>query len=235
MKNNMLLSFLFFVFTFFSCAPKKQNIIAIDVLLIPSEEMYAQSLQLNSLINKSNPETIKLDESHVPHITLLQCFIKEEDLPNVYNALEVENIFEGLFEKIKNDSLKAESLFYYKDKAESFSMIAVEKSEQLLKLHQKVIELVRPYIVKNGSEKSFVQNPDGSPIGESTLTYVPEFVEKHSFENFDPHISLGVAPTKLLDSLATQVFKPITFKAESLSVYHLGDHGTAQKLLWKSE
>ncbi|MBF32427.1 MAG: hypothetical protein CL529_14805 [Aequorivita sp.] len=229
MKNNMLLSFLFFGFTFFSCAPKKQNIIAIDVLLIPSEEMYAQSLQLNSLINQSNPETIKLDKNHVPHITLLQSFIKEEDLPKVNGALE------GLFKTIKNDSLKAESLFYYKDKAESFSMIAVEKNEQLLKLHQKVIELVRPYIVKNGSEKSFVQNPDGSPIGESTLTYVPEFVEKHSFENFDPHISLGVAPTKLLDSLATQVFKPIPFKAESLSVYHLGDHGTAQKLLWKSE
>jgi len=218
-----------------SCTPKKENIIAIDVLLIPSEEMYAQSLQLNSLINQNNPETIKLDENHVPHITLLQCFIKEEDLPDVYNALEVENIFEGLFETIKNDSLKAESLFYYKDKEESFSMIAVEKSKFLLKLHEKIIELVQPYTVKNGSQISFIQNPDGSPISESTVTYVPEFIDKHSFENFDPHITLGVAQTKLLDSLAENVFKPIQFKAASLSIYQLGDHGTAQKILWKSE
>tara|TARA_R110000851_G_scaffold333532_1_gene515076 strand:- start:38162 stop:38863 length:702 start_codon:yes stop_codon:yes gene_type:complete len=213
----------------FSCAPKKQNIIAIDVLLIPSEEMYAQSLQLNSLINQNNPETIKLDKNHVPHITLLQCFINEEDLPKVNGALE------GLFNTIKNDSLKAESLFYYSEKEESFSMIAIEKNEQLLQLHQKVIELVKPFIVKNGSEKSFVQNPDDSPISESTLSYVPEFVDKHSFENFDPHISLGVAQTTLLDSLALQVFKPIQFKVESLSVYQLGDHGTAQKLLWESK
>ena len=213
----------------FSCAPKKQNIIAIDVLLIPSEEMYAQSLQLNSLINQNNPETIKLDKNHAPHITLLQCFINVEDLPKVNGALE------GLFNTIKNDSLKAESLFYYSEKEESFSMIAIEKNEQLLQLHQKVIELVKPFIVKNGSEKSFVQNPDGNPISESTLSYVPEFVEKHSFENFDPHISLGVAQTTLLDSLALQVFKPIQFKVESLSVYQLGDHGTAQKLLWESK
>ena len=205
------------------------------MLLIPSEEMYAQSLQLNSLIYQNNPETIKLDENHVPHITLLQCFIKEEDLPDVYNTLEVENIFEGLFETIENDSLKAESLFYNEDKEESFSMITVEKSDFLLKLHEKIIELIKPYSVKNGSQISFIQNPDGSPISESTVKYVPEFVDKHSFENFEPHISLGVAQTKLLDSLAANVFKPIQFKAESLSVYQLGDHGTAQKLLWKSK
>jgi hypothetical protein len=199
------------------------------VLLIPSEEMYAQSLQLNTVIKQNNPETIKLDENHVPHITLLQCFINEENLPEVTNALE------GLFETTAQDSLKAESLFYNKDTEESFAMISVEKSEPLMKLHEKTIEAVRPFIVKNGSEASFKQNPDGSPISESTVTYVPEFVDKHSYENFDPHISLGVAQTLFLDSLAQQVFKPIQFKAQSLSVFQLGDHGTAQKLLWKSD
>ncbi len=114
-------------------------------------------------------------------------------------------------------------------------MIAIEKNEELLKLHEKTIELVKPFIVYNGNSESFVQNPDNSPIGESTLTYVPEFVEKHSYENFDPHITLGVAQRVLLDSLAENVFKPISFKATSISIYHLGDHGTAQKLLWKSE
>lgn len=212
-----------------ACTSKKENTIAIDVLLIPSEAMYAQSLQLNALINQNNPETIKLDENHVPHITLLQCYINEYDLPKVSKVLE------GLYESIEQDSLKAESLFYYKDKEESFAMIAVEKNQQLLKLHEKIIEVVKPFILKNGSEASFIQNPDGSAISESTVKYVPEFVEKHSFENFDPHISLGVAQKTLLDSLAQNVFKPIQFKAASLSIYQLGDHGTAQKLLWKSE
>lgn len=157
-----------------SCAPKKENTIAIDVLLIPLEAMYAQSLQLNALINKNNPEAIKLDENHVPHITLLQCFIYESDLPKVNKALK------GLFKTIAKDSLKAESLFYSKDKGESFAMVRVEKT-QLLEIHKKAIELVKPYIVKNGSEASFVQNPDGSPISESTVDYVPNFVEKYSY------------------------------------------------------
>lgn len=229
MKKYIFLSTLIVAFTFISCAPPKEKIFAIDVLLIPSEEMVAQAIQLNKLMKENNPETIKLDENHVPHITLLQCFIKEEDIPKINKALD------GLFETIAKDSLKAESLFYYEEKEESFAMIRVEKSAHLMEIHKKTIELVKPYIVKNGSEKSFVQNPDGSPISESTVTYVPEFVEKYSYENFDPHISLGVAQKTLLDSLAQHVFKPIHFKASSVSVYQLGDHGTAQKLLWKSE
>lgn len=213
----------------FSCAPKVDKIIAIDVLLTPSEEMYAQSLELNRLINQNNPETIKLDENHIPHITLLQCYINEEDLPKVNQALG------GVFEEFKNESLHAESLFYSKDTEDSFAMITVEKHQKLLKLHEKVIELVKPFIVFNGNEKSFVQNPDGRSISESTVTYVPKFIEKYSYKNFDPHISLGVAETVLLDSLAENIFKPILFKSTSMSVYQLGDHGTAQKLLWKSE
>lgn len=215
-------------FLILSCTSKMENIIAIDVLLIPSEEMNAQAIQLNTLMKQNNPETIKLDENHVPHITLLQCFVNEKDLPKINKALD------GLFETIAQDSMKAESLFYYEEKEESFAMIRVKKSTRLMKIHKKAIELVKPYIVTNGSEKSFVQNPDGSPISESTVSYVPDFVNKYSFKNFDPHISLGVAQKTLLDSLEQHVFKPIHFKATSVSVYQLGDHGTAQKLLWKS-
>lgn len=229
MKKNIFLSTLIGALTFFSCAPPKEKIIAIDVLLTPSEEMDAQAIQLNTLMKQNNPETIKLDNNHIPHITLLQCFINEEDLPKINKALE------GLFETIAQDSLKAESLFYYEEKEESFAMIRIEKSAQLMEIHNKTIELVKLYIAKNGSEESFVQNPNGSPISESTVTYVPEFVEKYSYENFDPHISLGVAQKTLLDSLAQHVFKPIHFKPTSVSVYQLGDHSTAQKLLWKSD
>ena len=213
----------------FSCTPKKEKIIAIDVLLTPSEEMHTQALDLNRFMKQNNPATITLDDNHIPHITLLQCFINKNDLPKVRRALH------GLYEDFKNDTLIAESLFYYKEKEESFAMIAVEKNDRLVKLHEKIIALVKPFIVYNGNSESFVQNPDKSPIGESTLTYVPEFVEKHSYENFDPHITLGVAQRVLLDSLAENIFKPIPFKATSISIYHLGDHGTAQKLLWKSE
>lgn len=212
-----------------SCAPKPDKIIAIDVLLTPSEEMQAQSIELNTLINQSNPETIKLDQNHIPHITLLQCFINERDLQKVNMAVE------GLFESIKNDTIYTESLYYSRDTENSFAMIRHSRTESIISLHKQTIDLLKPFMVKDGTQEAFVPNPDGSDISESTLEYVPVFVEEHSYDNFDPHISLGVAPTVLLDSLSSTVFKPISFLPTSLGVYQLGDHGTAQKLLWSSK
>ena len=214
---------------FNSCSTMKNRKIAIDVLIVPSEEMYSQALQLNAAINENNPETIKLDENHIPHITLLQGFIYEEDLPKVGNALE------GFFETFKKEDLKAEKFSYSKKEAKSFAMISVEKTQILVQLHEKIIEKVKPFLQKTASEKAFVQNPDGSQISKSTLNYVPNFLKKYSYENFEPHISLGVADKSVLDNLEQTVFKSIDFKATSLSVYQLGDHGTAQKLLWKSQ
>ncbi len=91
----------------FSCTPKNEKIIAIDVLLTPSDEMRAQAIELNKLMKQNNPSTITLDDNHIPHITLLQCFIKKSDLPKVRRALH------GLFEGFKNETLKAEKRKVY--------------------------------------------------------------------------------------------------------------------------
>lgn len=229
MKKKIFTATFLIITLIISCTPKPPKIIAIDVLLTPSEEMRTQALHLNSLINQNNPETIRLDENHIPHITLLQCFVDEKDLPRLKEALM------NLYGTIKNDALRAEDLSYSKDSEESFAMIAIEKSEPLQKLHEKIVALIKPYILKKGFQESFVQNPAGSPISESTITYIPDFVENYSYENYSPHISLGVARKVFLDSLAQHVFKPIPFKAASISVYQLGDHGTAQELIWKSK
>lgn len=211
----------------FSCSQEKQKTIAINVLLTPSAEMQAQALKLNTLIKENNPDALHLDKNHIPHITILQCFVKENDLPKINEALK------GLYKNFQNESLKAKSLSYETDKEASFAMIAVEKSNALLALHKKTIELVEPFMVKEGSEKSFVQNPDRSAISASTVSYVPDFLDKYSYEKFEPHISLGIAQKVFLDSLAKNVFRPIHFKATSISIYQLGDHGTAQKLIYK--
>ncbi|MGB3343903.1 MAG: hypothetical protein WBA61_08330 [Aequorivita sp.] len=212
-----------------SCNPKKSEIIAIDVLLTLPDEMYAQAIHLNQLMLGDYPESIKLDENHIPHITLLQCFVDKKDISTIGESLE------DLFSMVKNEALTAQEFVYSQDTDESFAMIRIENTKALLNIHQKTIELLKPFMVKNGTSASFVQNPDGSPINEFTLAYVPRFVDSYSRENFDPHISLGVARTEFLNTLATYVFQPMVFKPASLSVYWLGDSGTAQKLLWKEK
>ncbi|MDN6280629.1 MAG: hypothetical protein L0J45_06465 [Psychroflexus sp.] len=226
--NKFLLS-LIIVIAGNACTPKQEGIIAIDVLLTLPTEVYDQATQLNHLIREDSPDNFILDKDHIPHITLLQCYIPESDLPQIEKALQ------GLYQTIKNDSLSAEDLQYSKDKTESFSSIGIKKSVALLTLHKEVIELLKPYIVTDGSQESYVQNTDGTTIDQFTIDYVPQFVSAHSYDNYNPHISLGVAKTSVLDSLSENNFHPVNFQATSISIYQMGAFGTAQKLLWESE
>lgn len=212
-----------------SCEQKNDTVIAIDVLLTPSKKMHDHALDLSAAIKKNNPSTLQLDENHIPHITLLQCYVKENDLP------EIEKSLNGLFGEVDLNNLFASRLVYNKEAEESFSTIQITPSEELTKIHEETLRRVKPFMLQDGPESAYVPNPDDSPIDKFTLEYVPKFVESYSYGNFDPHISLGVAQTQFLDSLSDTVFQPMTFRASSLSIYQMGDSGTAQKKLWASE
>ena len=227
-RCKKLLIFLILGSMGFSCSPTRNNLIAIDVLLTPSEIVDQQALHLSALINDNNPSSMQLDDNHIPHITLLQCYVKESDLTEIKKSLK------GLFEIIKAENLYASKMVYNKETEDSFAMIQIDNTEPLSKIHSEAIIRLKPFIVKIGNETAFVPNPDGSPIDAFTIEYVSEFIEKYSYDNFDPHISLGVAEKVFLDSLQGNVFQPIRFKSPSLDLYQLGDSGTAQKQLWSS-
>lgn len=223
------LSFSILLLFMTSCVSETDNIIAVNILLTPDKELYDRSIHLTELMSENNPETLALSSSRIPHITLLQAYVNEKDLPQITQALN------ELYSSISSENLMAESIIFSKEKQTGFAMIRIEKSESILKLHEHIIELVKPFILKHGSEESFVSNRDGREIDQFTIDYVPEFVEKYSYENYDPHLSLGVAETSFLENLSKNEFRPMQFRATSLSLYQMGEYGTAQKLLWRSE
>ena len=55
--------------------------------------------------------------------------------------------------------------------------------------------------------------------------------EDESGENFNPHVSTGVAPKEYLDQMLAEPFKPFTFSPAGAAVYQLGPFGTAAKKL----
>ena len=52
-----------------------------------------------------------------------------------------------------------------------------------------------------------------------------------SGENYNPHVSTGVAPKEYLDKMLTEPFASFTFSAKGAAIYQLGPFGTAAKKL----
>jgi hypothetical protein len=68
-------------------AAKQDPVTAIDILLEPDETMIEKATAANQRLVKAFPEGFALDETHTPHISVLQRYVKTADLNKVYEAV----------------------------------------------------------------------------------------------------------------------------------------------------
>lgn len=66
---------------------------------------------------------------------------------------------------------------------------------------------------------------------DATVAYVNSFVQMASGEKFNPHVTIGTAEEDFIKGLLAEPFENFEFKVNSVSIYQLGELGTAQKKL----
>ncbi len=210
---------------------KPNPITAIDILLEPDAAMIQHATATNDRLRKVFPKGFALDASHRPHITLVQRFVRTEDLNKVYAA--VGKVFATA--NVTGLKLEAFKYYYMPDKDLGLSGIVVKPTPELLKLEQAVIDAVTPFTVKTGTSAAFVTTPEDPEVLPELITYVSDFVPKHSGENYHPHVTTGLAPRPYLDEMLKEPFAAFTFSPAGAAVYHLGHFGTAAKKLHEFE
>lgn len=203
------------------------SVTAINILLEPDEKMLQQATATNERLLKAFPKGFALDANHRAHVTLVQRFVLTRNLDKVHAA--VGKVFANA--RQSRLAMKAFKHYYIPDKDLGLAGISIQPTPELSKLEQRVIAAVTPFAVKTGDSSAFVTTPDDPVIHPALITYVGEFVPKHSGKHFDPHVTTGVAPREYLDKLLKEPFEPFTFLPAGGAVYQLGQFGTAAKKL----
>ena len=201
------------------------QLIAIDILLQPDQTMVANANKVNAILRGNLPSGYSLDATHAPHVTLLQRFIREKDLPAVTAALTkvyATNPPTAL-------KLKAQEIDYVMWSGVAVTVYVVERTPELMSLHEAVIKAVEPFSVSGGTGAAFV----GTNINAETIGWVENFIPKSSGPNYIPHVTLGIAKQDFANELKAKPFTQFTFSPVGAAVYHLGDFGTAAKKLWQ--
>jgi hypothetical protein len=202
-------------------------ITAIDILLEPDATMLQHAQVVNDRLLKVFPKGFALDAAHRPHITLVQRFVRTENLDKVYAA--VGKVFASA--NVTGLKLEAFKYYYMPDKDLGLSGIVIKPTPELIKLEMQVIDAVTPFAVKTGTSAAFVTTPEDPEILPALITYVSEFVPKSSGEHYHPHVTTGLAPREYLDKMLAEPFETFTFSPAGAAVYHLGHFGTAAKKL----
>jgi 2'-5' RNA ligase len=206
----------------------QQNpVTAIDIALEPDAPMVQRAKVDNARLLKAFPKGFALDATHNPHVTMLQQFVRTDDLEKVYAA--VNKVLAD--EKPTSWKLKAYKYYYIPSPPIGLAGIVVEPTPDLLRLQQKIIDAVTPFTVKTGTPAAFMSTENGRDIQKFLLVYVANFVKIAAGKKFNPHVTIGVAKITYLKKMLAEPFEAFTFSPAGASVYQLGSFGTARKEL----
>jgi 2'-5' RNA ligase len=183
--------------------------IAIDIVLLPSEEIINKAIEINK---KLKDDPIQLNKINcLPHISLCMGLMNEKNF---------EKIKKIIFEISKDFSKLNLTINKICDKQNSFKILY---NENLQNLHEKIMINLLPYLTFNAKIENCFSPPK---VNEKTLFWINNY-KKTSFENFDPHITLGI------NNIQKQNLN-INFTASKLAICHLGNYCTCRNILYET-
>ena len=195
--------------------------IAVDVVLIPSEEMTDTAIEANRKLSKKNPDKIVLDrEKSLPHISLAMGCIDQRKIA------DIEIILRKIAEKLPIRFLNIVNIHTHTNiTGEKVSVLQIENTDRLQSLHEQVMTSMKPYFSYDVTADMLLS--DGT-VGESTLQWIKNYPAESGYENFFPHITLGYGEIRL-ESL------PVRFNVSKIALCRLGNHCTCRKVLAAAE
>ncbi len=211
--------------TVFPTAPSE--VTAIDILLEPDATMLKHAEANNVRLLAVFPKGFALDDAHRPHITMIQCFVRTVDLDKVYAA--AYNVLVSA--NVNAMKLEAFKFYYAPAGAVGVAGICAKPTPEILQLQTDIITAVKPFTLETGPIGAFTAPHDDPATDVAIIQYVSTFVPKYAGENFNPHVSTGVALREYLDKMLAEPFEPFTFSPAGAAVYQLGPFGTAAKKL----
>lgn len=196
--------------------------IAIDVVLLLSENMTDKAIEINKELLKTHEKKIILDKQKcLPHISLCMGVIEEEKLP------EIKKVLENIAKEFSNFNLTAKDFeIEIIPTGKKLYSINIKNTESLQKLHETVMKRLWDYLSYD-VEISMLFNPP--EIEEVTLHWIKNYHKHHENPSkFQPHITAGFGET--------DKFKfPIKFKASKLAMCQLGNYCTCRKVMISKE
>jgi hypothetical protein len=206
---------------------EQNSVTAIDIALEPDATMIQHATAANARLLKFFPKGFALDETHHPHISMLQQFVLTKDLERVFAAANAVLAKE----KPTTWTLKAFKYYYIPSPPIGLAGIVVEPTDDLHRLQDELITAVKPYTVKAGTPAAFFSEEGGRDIQKFLIDYVANFVTDAAAKRFNPHVTIGVGTETDLNAMLAEPFQSFTFSTVGASVYQLGSFGTARKEL----
>jgi 2'-5' RNA ligase len=186
------------------------KLVAVDVAILPPADVAARVIGYSAALPAEGSRGLRLDAEHIPHITLTQQFVREEELDAASARIDacVEDLV-PLRLTATGAGQSGHTLW-----------VAIENTPELMGLHERLMEELRGFERPDGGPHAFF-NGEGR-IGD--VLWVTGYRLKASFGHFTPHITLG-------HGTEPPPIEPFTFDAATVAACHLGRFCSCRRVL----
>lgn len=188
------------------------SVMAIDVALLLPEEAHARADAVNARLWERSRAGFRFDETHLPHITLVQQFVRRARLPEVFAIVEsVAREFSPIVLTVSRIETRGETVQF-----------VIAPHPELQRMHERLMEALAPLDEGEGTEEAFADGDE--PPRPRDLQWVRDYRSQASFARYVPHITLGKGE-------APEPCDPFPFTARRLAVCQLGRFCTCRVIL----
>ena len=191
--------------------------IAVDVVLLPDEEMTERVIEANAELVAGHGAAIVLGRhDRLPHISLAMGCLEPASMASVGDVLA------GIAGETPVGSLEITGVRTSRNaRGELVSAFEIDNSTDLQALHEAVMVRLDPFLSADVTAGMVCDEL----VAETTLAWVRDYRTQAAFERFWPHITVGYGRYQPAWSF------PVTFRASDLAVCHLGNHCTCRRVL----
>ena len=185
-------------------------LVAVDVAILLPPDVNELALQLSAALPPAETQGLRLDATHLPHITLAQAFVAEDDIDRTAAAIAAQVQDIGPLPLTVAGSARSSSSI----------ALSIEMSPALQSLHAAVMAALAPFERHGGDAQAF----SGLDARDRDITWVANFRRESSFDRFWPHVTLGHAERP-------PHVAPLTFTATTVGLCHLGRYCSCRRVL----
>jgi hypothetical protein len=204
---------------------------AIDILIDPDEAAMKRAREVNARLLESvpSPKGWALDDTHRPHVTTLQRYVRTADLDQVFDAVE-KTIAATDLESLAYKAMKITHADWgFPGIAPT--VLSVETNDAVLHFQAKLLASISSFVEPGGTAAAFVADA-GEEISPTIIDWVEKFFpDQVGAGRYFPHLTVGVATFDDLKVIEAEPFEAFAIHPASVAVYHLGNNGTARQLL----
>ena len=185
-------------------------LLALDVALLLPPDARQRAMTISASLPPKESHGFRLDADHFPHVTLTQLFVRADEADAALDRID--------------DTLRGQQPFGIRvtggGKGHSSVWMAVERTDAIASLHERLLEALRGLERPGGTAAAFFEGD--ARVGD--VAWVTGYRLTSSLSAYNPHVTLGYAANP-------PAIEPFAFEATTVAVCHLGRFCSCRRIL----